>query len=142
MFNLVFSSKAFRPLTHDDLFLLLSQSRKNNRSLNISGMLLYNHNRFIQTMEGERDVVVNLYSKIRNDMRHKEVKIELENEIEERLFSDWSMSFFDADETEKYNIPGFSRFLENDFGVDPLYKSENHALDLLLDFKQSALANL
>ena len=139
MFSLVFSSRAFRSLNHDDLFLLLAQSRKNNQSHNITGVLLYSHSRFIQLIEGEKDDVLELYSKIKNDIRHKEIRLILTDDIEERIFSDWSMGFSDADETEKHNIPGYSRFLETDFNTKPLYVGNNCALDLLFEFKQNAV---
>ena len=81
-----------------------------------------------------------LYAKIKNDIRHSEIKLELSNEVVERNFPGWSMGFFDADESEKYNIPGFSRFLETDIEINPVHNDNNNALNLLLDFKR--LANL
>jgi Sensors of blue-light using FAD len=141
MFNLVFSSQAYRTMSHYDLFLLLTQSRKNNQRLNITGVLLYNCDRFIQLIEGEKDVVLQLFSKIKTDIRHKDITLVLAHDIKERRFLDWSMGFSEADEVEKYNIPGYSRFLENDFDISPLYMDANNALHPLLDFKQNALLN-
>ena len=139
MFNLIFSSRAFRALSHDDLFLLLSQSRNNNQHLDITGVLLYSHNMFIQLIEGDKDVVLELYEKIKNDVRHRNVKLELTAKVEERIFPDWSMGFYEADETEKHNIPGFTRFLEFGFDISPLCKGGNNSLRPLLDFKQKAI---
>ena len=83
-----------------------------------------------------------LYTKIKNDIRHNKIKLELSNDVVKRNFPDWSMGFFDADESEKYNIPGFSRFLETGFEISPLHNdnNNNNTLNLLLDFKR--LANL
>ncbi len=89
MFNLLFSSNSFRTLSHDDLFLLLSQSRKNNQKLNVTGILLYSCRRFVQLLEGEEQVVQELYSKIKTDIRHKDIQLEFSNAGDWRKFQQW-----------------------------------------------------
>ena len=68
-------------------------SQKNNLESGISGCLLIGSNSYLQLLEGPDSAVENLYSKIKVDSRHKKVKKLFEQNIEEKLFSSWSMKF-------------------------------------------------
>ena len=68
-------------------------SQKNNADDSISGCLLIGSNSYLQLLEGPDAAVEKLYSKIKLDSRHKEVKKLYDQEIEEKLFSSWSMKF-------------------------------------------------
>ena len=68
-------------------------SQKNNLESGISGCLLVGSNSYLQLLEGPDPAVENLYSKIKTDSRHKKVKKLFEQDIEEKLFSSWSMKF-------------------------------------------------
>ena len=68
-------------------------SQKNNLQSGISGCLLIGSNSYLQLLEGQESAVENLYSKIKVDSRHKKVKKLLEQHIEKKLFSSWSMKF-------------------------------------------------
>ena len=68
-------------------------SQKNNPKSEISGCLLVGSNSFLQLLEGPDSAVEKLYSKIKLDSRHKKVKKLYDQQIEEKLFSSWSMKF-------------------------------------------------
>ena len=68
-------------------------SQKNNSESEISGCLLIGSNSYLQLLEGPDPAVENLYSKIKVDNRHKKVRKLFEQQIDEKLFSSWSMKF-------------------------------------------------
>ena len=77
----------------DGLTDIFDTSQKNNKDLSITGCLLIGGNSFLQLLEGPNVAVENLYSKIKLDDRHKKVKKLYDQEIDEKLFSSWSMKF-------------------------------------------------
>ena len=77
----------------DSLTDIYDISQKNNSESGISGCLLIGSNSYLQLLEGPESAVKNLYSKIKVDSRHKNVKKLFEQHIEEKLFSSWSMKF-------------------------------------------------
>ena len=80
-------------LSSDSLTNIYDISQKNNSKSGISGCLLIGSNSYLQLLEGPDSAVENLYSKIQMDSRHKKVKKLFEQNIEEKLFSSWSMKF-------------------------------------------------
>ena len=81
--QIVYISAAEHAFTDAELKELLFKARKNNDSLEISGMLLFHKGSFIQALEGDKDKVNSLYSKIANDKRHSETRV-LYREIRKR----------------------------------------------------------
>ena len=72
---------------------IFDTSQKNNEGQGITGCLLIGGNSFLQLLEGPDVAVEKLYSKIKSDGRHKKVKKLYDQEINEKLFSSWSMKF-------------------------------------------------
>jgi hypothetical protein len=72
---------------------LLEHARQKNTALNVTGLLCYDHKQFLQIIEGETDVILDLFHKILNDPRHTNVRILHEGDIESRAFSDWKMAY-------------------------------------------------
>jgi hypothetical protein len=72
---------------------MLEKAQANNKSLGVTGALVYHDGNFAQMLEGPKDIVLNLFEKISKDPRHFGViKIE-EGPIQKREFENWSMSF-------------------------------------------------
>ena len=72
---------------------IFDTSHKNNPKKGITGCLLIGSNSFLQYLEGPSSAVDTLYSKIKVDSRHKNVKKLRDQKIDEKLFSSWSMKF-------------------------------------------------
>lgn len=70
---------------------------ENNRRLDITGLLLYGGGHFMQLLEGEREVIEDLFERICSDPRHHDVHRLLTFPVENRLFDDWSMSLLNLD---------------------------------------------
>lgn len=93
MFQLVYISTAAWPMDNGDLNTIIEHSRKNNRELEVTGILLQIDHGFLQILEGPRDAVKALYAKIQLDLRHIGLRVLVQQNVEDRLFSDWSMGF-------------------------------------------------
>jgi hypothetical protein len=63
MHHIVYQSQAVGIPTTADLRFLLRQSRANNSGLGITGLLLYGNGSFLQVLEGEAQIVRELYAK-------------------------------------------------------------------------------
>ncbi len=70
---------------------IMAQSRLNNPSQGLTGILCFSGDIFIQVLEGSRTAVNALYSHILKDPRHTGVQILHFEEITERRFAGWTM---------------------------------------------------
>ncbi|MEI7514921.1 MAG: BLUF domain-containing protein [Betaproteobacteria bacterium] len=88
--RLLYASRAIDPgsVAIDEI---LAQSRQGNPSSGITGILCYGGGIFLQTIEGGRNAVSELYSHIQRDPRHTNVVLLHYEEISERRFSGWTM---------------------------------------------------
>ena len=93
VFQLLYVSGATRAMTGDDLDDILETSRRNNAGRDVTGVLLYAEDTFIQVLEGERSVVQALARRIRGDGRHRNFMVLVEREAEIRAFGAWQMAF-------------------------------------------------
>ena len=92
---LIYVSRAVAPMSGQALNELLKKSRDFNRSIGITGCLIYQDGFFMQMLEGPRDAVFALFEKIETDPRHLEVGIVIEAPARRRIFVDWSMGLRD-----------------------------------------------
>jgi len=97
MFYLIYVSSATQLMEDDDLLSLLIFCRKANASQDITGMLLYKNEKFMQILEGEENAVKELYKSICEDSRHQGQYIVMSGKAEERAFNSWSMGFCNID---------------------------------------------
>lgn len=113
LYSLLYASSASKDFTESELTSLLEEIREKNRQQNITGVLLYGNKSFLQVLEGEREQLHELYKKIEKDPRHKTIVKLHEENIEERIFGDWSMAFSRINPDKSSEIPGFSSFMED-----------------------------
>lgn len=89
--QLVYVSTRKNNCTSQEIEKILASCEKNNPSLDITGVLLYSDNKFIQLVEGESKELKGLYDKIREDDRHKNCTMVSYAPIKERSFPNWHM---------------------------------------------------
>jgi len=80
------------------LMRLLYHSYSNNQALGITGVLIYENDRFGQVIQGKADQIDALWNRIQKDQRHKNVRLIDRKPISERTFSKWTMVFQGRDE--------------------------------------------
>ena len=89
--NLLYVSVRKDNCTDEEIDKILDSARRNNKGLDITGVLLYTKSRFVQYLEGEYNEIVGLYDKIKEDDRHKNVILVAMSKTEKRLFPSWEM---------------------------------------------------
>ncbi|MCZ8236617.1 MAG: BLUF domain-containing protein [Inhella sp.] len=89
--RLIYASRVGEAFAETDLANVLRQSRQNNPSHGITGLLCHTDGVFVQVLEGGREAVNALYNRVVADARHQDVTLLSYEEIGERRFSGWSM---------------------------------------------------
>lgn len=110
MIHLVYASASSHEFGDEELVALLEKSRKNNRDIGVTGMLLYVEGSFFQVLEGEESVVDGLYRTICRDERHSRITSIIRETIAKRSFGEWSMAFAGASREQLNEIDGLSDF--------------------------------
>jgi len=93
---LVYQSQATRPLDASDLDILLLDARVNNELANVTGVLIYGSQQFVQYLEGARADVEQIYARIARASQHHRLEILEQGRVQERRFQRWHMGFADA----------------------------------------------
>ena len=107
MKTIVYISKSTQPMHENQLLDILHSSRIHNAALNISGVLLYSEDTFIQLLEG-RDAIINaLYSRILADERHTNIITLIDETTAEKSFGQWLMGFAVTDATKTEKLVGY-----------------------------------
>ena len=106
----IYASASTINFTKDEITELLAIAQRNNSNLGVTGMLLYEDGSFFQVLEGERHVVSVLFKKIARDKRHSKVIKIIQEPIQERLFSDWTMGYSGITRHELSTIEGLNDF--------------------------------
>lgn len=139
MISLSYVSSATSRPSDDDLMALLKTAHRMNASLKITGLLLYNgKGTFIQVLEGDDEVVDELYAKIKQDERHVRVHCIARKQIDARQFSDWRMGFRYLSRETVVGVDGFSEFMAQEDGAEYLLENASFAEKMLGYFRQSS----
>ena len=90
---LAYISDASRSFNESEMDEMLHTFRENNAKIDVTGILLYAGNKFLQILEGDFDKVHELYEKIAADPRHENAVVMDTQLMEGRHFSSWSMGY-------------------------------------------------
>lgn len=132
MIQISYISSATQPMSTEQLLALLEQCLANNAGIGVTGMLLYGNETFLQALEGEENIVEDLFKKIQNDPRHNNIKALHRRTIERRQYSEWTMGFKRISDKELQHIDGLRDFSETDFNA--AYLTQNTAVaETLMD---------
>ncbi len=85
------------------------KTNKFNNDEKITGILLYNERNFFQLLEGEKETIQNLYEKIKQDNRHKDIIKILEKPVFKSSFDGYLTDF--VTDTKKYNDAQLKHYL-------------------------------
>ena len=126
MLQLIYVSEAAIPFNDEILTDILKTSRKSNKEKDITGILLFRAKCFMQLLEGPKEEVETLYHKITLDERHKNFIIVSKEDIDSRVYPEWSMGFeqlSDVAKGEDGYIDFFNQTPETDDAVKQLVYS-------------------
>ena len=88
---LTYQSRAASPPAEDELEALVKRDRLRNQKHGVTGMLLYENGRYLQTLEGPPDGLEAIWSSIREDERHADIDVLTKHLVSSRLFSEWDL---------------------------------------------------
>jgi hypothetical protein len=135
LISLIYISFASHSMNDDELKAILETARDFNGKNDITGMLLFRDDFFIQVLEGKAEVVEPLFTKIEKDARHQNVLVIETSNVEARSFPNWSMGFNKIGDEDVETLPGFNDFLQNDRDVSFFMTQPSRAAELLARFK-------
>lgn len=113
MITLIYGSTATNSMSEDELLEILEKSHKNNLKVNVTGMLLYYDNNFLQVLEGEEADVMSVFNRIQQDPRHQGIMVYVKQPVTKRQFGEWEMGFVNVKNLDAKKIKGFSNFLND-----------------------------
>ncbi len=130
-----YTSQQAMKLTEQDLQVLLKQSRRKNKNLSLTGLLLYDKGVFLQVLEGPKESIDEIRETIKADIRHNQMDIIYTNEnLHAREFSNWRMGFkILGDNTDKDFIDLDNRIKKL---LDTAKPNSEQTHDLLLKYKK------
>lgn len=97
MIRILYCSQVKPGNSKDSLDDILVSSRKNNKALGITGVLVHGGGLYLQLLEGPETNVLRLYTKILDDKRHTDCRIIYISPTKERLFDNWTMGSIERD---------------------------------------------
>jgi Sensors of blue-light using FAD len=133
IFQLTYTSTPTIEFGIDDLIKLLIDVRDSNKAHHITGILIFNKDRFIQSLEGTEASVETLHENICRDGRHDNVRTLSRKTLDAREFPNWSMAFADSGSLESSSFRSFNPALNNNLHINTT-EVMNKALLLLNDY--------
>ena len=109
---------------------LIETCQRNNGRMNVSGILHYNGDHFLQVLEGGRVEVSALYHRIARDPRHSNIILMGCSDVHERMFPRWSMGLHQGMDDQTREI--YLRYFATD-EVNPETVNVESLLDVLQD---------
>lgn len=91
---LTYESEAATRPSDDELKLLVAAARERNRKLGVTGLLLYDKGRFLQTLEGPVEGLDQVWASIQQDKRHSNIKVLTQHLVGSRLFAQWDLLLY------------------------------------------------
>ena len=85
-------------VTDVDVHVILGVAQVNNRRLDVTGMLAQSDGHFAQLLEGRSEVMGPLVARIRQDPRHQQVRMLVQDAIATRQFPRWGMGLIRRDD--------------------------------------------
>ncbi|MGC2165596.1 MAG: BLUF domain-containing protein [Gallionella sp.] len=136
MIQIIYVSTASDPPSESDLVTLLGSARIKNRLRQITGLLLYSNNTYLQLLEGESKVVLDLYDAICKDPRNEGNTILRQSEIFARDFPDWTMGFENLETDAAKELPGFVEVFGGKLDQSIAVNNKTNAIKLLMGFRK------
>jgi len=133
---LTYQSRASRPPSDTDLDEIITHARARNRKHGVTGMLLYEDGRYLQTLEGPPEGLDTIWSSIRQDERHRDIEVLTEHLVTGRLFSGWDLMLYRRIDAAPKTL------LDRVLNKHPLTQHVPTVVELALDANESQLNEL
>lgn len=93
LISMTYVSRANSDVSAEDFNEILKQAQENNAANGITGMLTFNKDYFLQTIEGPRAQINRLLYGLIADQRHYDLQLLETREIKHREWAKWSMNY-------------------------------------------------
>ncbi len=93
LLELIYTSLAKPQSSAENVKDILESSQRNNPSTGVTGLLLFDGDRYIQILEGDVENVENLFEVISADPRHYGLELLHKGPIVDRAFQTWRMAY-------------------------------------------------
>ena len=119
---LSYCSQAQLPLERADLDRILEASQRNNKRDQITGLLTYSGEVFVQFIEGPPAALRHLMNRLKDDPRHRDIMVLSQGSEHERVLPDWDMELVTREEAHRVlqDALGESDNYENVIGLSRL----------------------
>jgi hypothetical protein len=104
VFAVLYLSRAEIRFRAPEIRELAQQAAEKNERLAVSGYLCFKNGLFVQYLEGNKAVILNLLHKIRNDHRHHIISEVILGEYPERYFLGWDMRYLEQEELNHVHL--------------------------------------
>lgn len=118
-----------------DIEQILQACERNNLRDNLSGMLLFTSDFFLQLLEGDRSAVSARFRAIAGDSRHRDVEVISSGAVDFRLFERWRMHYQPCAMSLEPTLRRYSAH----GGFDPYDMSSSAVEQLCLDWSVRAM---
>lgn len=106
-------STAQKDLQEEGVKNIMNEADGFNNRENISGILLYNERNFFQLIEGEKEIIQDLYEKIKLDRRHLDIIKFLETPVSIPPFDGYLAEFItDNKKCEEEKLKKYLHYIE------------------------------
>lgn len=109
---LIYTSTIAPTFEAAQLSTVLQVARANNVRRAVTGMLLYISGSFFQVLEGDETTLIELFTAIASDTRHRNVTKIIHEPIAHRDFGDWTMGFSSLELSEIESTEGLNDFFQ------------------------------
>lgn len=89
---LVYISRSALGLTNAELEDILAASSARNRSLDVTGALLFDGLAFLQYIEGPQPAIATVFARVEASRRHSDIRVLARGQVDARYFTRWSMA--------------------------------------------------
>ncbi|ASV30804.1 BLUF domain-containing protein [Maribacter cobaltidurans] len=109
MHELTYTSMADRNIGSKDLNDILKTATEFNKKRSITGCLVYHNGQFVQTLQGEKKTIFDLFEKIKLDSRHSNVNLVWEGPAEKEVFRGWHMAYYSPEKVNTDDVIDFEK---------------------------------
>lgn len=129
LMSMTYVSRANPDVSAKDFNEILQQAQANNAANGITGMLTFNKDYFLQTVEGPRAQINRLLYVLIADQRHHDLQVIETRELKHRKWAKWSMNYASPTESNAAIYLKYSTTVD----FNPYLLSAESALDLMTE---------
>ena len=126
LFDISYRSLAVDTTSGKDVDAIIKTARSLNPEFDITGCIIYHRNIFFQIIEGPKKDILTLFDNIKNDERHKDIKVMWKGYKIRREFKNWALATISDEGVLDVQIQGSAKSLELS---NVLGKLDNSAID-------------